>query len=122
MGWLGNILKRNSELEWMFDLDLFQDKSKRVHMKRMALEMVISFMARTLSQSEFRVKNGKEYERNELYYRLNVRPNRNVTASTFWQTFVHKMVYDNEVLIIQADDGDLLIADSYDQKDRKSVV
>lgn len=116
MGWLGNILKRNSELEWMFDFDLFQDKSKRVHMKRMALEMVISFMARTLSQSEFRVKNGKEYERNELYYRLNVRPNRNVTASTFWQTFVHKMVYDNEVLIIQADDGDLLIADSYDQK------
>lgn len=113
MSWLGKIFKRNKELDWLFDLDLFESQTNRAYMKKLALEMCISFLAKTISQSEFRVRNGDEYEKNELYYRLNVRPNKNTTASTFWQKFVHKMVYDNEVLIIQADDGDLLIADDF---------
>src|SRR5699024_10915068 len=101
----------------MFDLDLFQEEtSKRIHMKKLAIELCISFLARTISQSEFRVKQGDEYKKDELYYRLNVRPNKNMTASTFWEKFVYKMIYDNEVLIIQADDGDLLIADDFQQK------
>jgi len=82
-------------------------------MKRLAIDTCIAFLARTISQSEFRVKKGKTFEKDELYYRLNVRPSKNVTASTFWQTFIHKLVYDNECLIIQADDGDLLIADDF---------
>lgn len=100
----------------MFDVELFQETSKRVHMKRLAIDTCISFLARTISQSEFRVKNGNTFVKNELYYRLNVRPNKNMTASTFWQTFIHKLLYENECLIIQADDGDLLIADTFEHK------
>src|SRR5699024_7039569 len=100
-------------LGFMFDLEMFEKESSRVHMKQLAVDMCISFLARTISQSEFRVKNGEEYIKNELYYRLNVRPSKNVTASTFWETFIHKLIYDNEVLVIQADDGDLLIADDF---------
>jgi len=114
LGFLDAIFKRNSELGFMFDVEMFQDKSNRIHMKRLAINTCVSFLGRTISQSEFRVKNGKEFEKNELYYRLNVRPNKNMTASTFWQTFVDKLIHDNECLIIQADDGDLLIADSFD--------
>lgn len=117
MSFLDKVFKRNSELGFMFDMDLFETTVNRAYMKRLALDTCISFLARTISQAEFRVKNGKEYEKNELYYRLNVRPNKNQTASTFWQTFIHKMVYDNEVLNIQADDGDLLIADDFQQKE-----
>lgn len=113
MGFLDAIFKRNSELEFMFDLDIFQDTSTRIHMKRLAVDTCVSFLARTISQSEFRIRNGDKYEKDELYYRLNVRPNKNMTASTFWQTFIDKLVYDNECLVIQADDGDLLIADSF---------
>lgn len=113
MGLLDAIFKKNSELGFMFDIELFQQTSNRTHMKRLAVDTCISFLARTISQSEFRVKNGDEYEKDELYYRLNVRPSKNTTASTFWQTFIHKLVYDNECLIIQADDGDLLIADDF---------
>lgn len=116
MGFLDAIFKRNSELGFMFDLELFQETSKRVHMKRLAIDTCISFLARTISQSEFRVKNGNTFEKDELYYRLNVRPNKNMTASTFWQTFIHKLLYENECLIIQADDGDLLIADTFEHK------
>ncbi|MEK4715347.1 phage portal protein [Sporosarcina sp. FSL K6-5500] len=97
----------------MFDVELFQETSNRAHMKRLAIDTCISFLGRTISQSEFRVRNGDTFEKNELYYRLNVRPSKNTTASTFWQTFVYKLFYDNECLIIQADDGDLLIADDF---------
>ncbi|PGZ08887.1 phage portal protein [Bacillus cereus] len=113
IGWLGSVFKRNKELEFMVDLDLIADTANRVHMKRLAIDTCVSFLGRTISQSEFRVRHGKAFEKNELYYRLNVRPNKNMTASTFWERFIRKLIYDNECLVIQADDGDLLIADGF---------
>ncbi|SIQ57639.1 phage portal protein, HK97 family [Bacillus cereus] len=113
IGWLGSVFKRNKELEFMVDLDIITDTANRLHMKRLAIDTCVSFLARTISQSEFRVRHGKGFEKNELYYRLNVRPNKNMTASTFWEKYIHKLIYENESLIIQADDGDLLIADDF---------
>ena len=114
MGFLDVIFKRNSELGFIYDAELLQDTKNRVHMKRLAIEICASFLGRTISQSEFRVKDGKEHKKNELYYRLNVRPNKNMTASTFWNTVAEKLIYDNECLIIQSDDEDLLIADDFE--------
>ncbi|MGG0889936.1 phage portal protein [Cytobacillus horneckiae] len=113
MGLLDAIFKRNSELGFMFDVEMFTKTSNRVYMKRLAIETCASFLGRTISQSEFRVKLDGEYVKDDLYYRLNVRPNKNMTASTFWQTVVYKLIFDNECLIIQADDEDLLIADNF---------
>ncbi|MDP7979138.1 phage portal protein [Bacillus sp. WLY-B-L8] len=113
IGWLDGVLNRNKEIAFMFDVDMFVDAANRAHMKRLAIDTCISFLGRTISQSEFRVKNKKEFVQDELYYRLNVRPNKNMTASTFWEKFVRKLIYDNECLVIQADDGDLLIADDF---------
>ncbi|MEI3618456.1 phage portal protein [Bacillus thuringiensis] len=113
IGWISDVLNKNKEIAFMFDVDMFIDTANRVHMKRLAIDTCISFLGRTISQSEFRVKNGEAFETNELYYRLNVRPNKNMTASTFWEKFIQKLVYDNECLVIQADDEDLLIADDF---------
>ncbi|EKS8367117.1 phage portal protein [Bacillus thuringiensis] len=113
IGWISDVLNKNKEIAFMFDVDMFIDTANRVHMKRLAIDTCISFLGRTISQSEFRVKNGEAFEKNELYYRLNVRPNKNMTASTFWEKFIQKLVYDNECLVIQADDEDLLIADDF---------
>ncbi|MED3102818.1 phage portal protein, partial [Bacillus thuringiensis] len=117
IGWLDAVFKRNSEVGFMFDVEMFIEKANRVHMKRLAIDTCISFLGRTISQSEFRVKNGEEFEKDELYYRLNIRPNKNMTASTFWESFIYKLIYDNEALIIQADDGDLLIADDFEHNE-----
>ncbi|HHK5532619.1 TPA: phage portal protein [Bacillus mobilis] len=115
--WISDVLNKNKEIAFMFDVDMFIDTANRVHMKRLAIDTCISFLGRTISQSEFRVKNGEVFEKNELYYRLNVRPNKNMTASTFWEKFIQKLVYDNECLVIQADDGDLLIADDFEHNE-----
>ncbi|WP_429791659.1 phage portal protein [Bacillus tropicus] len=117
IGWISDVLNKNKEIAFMFDVDMFIDTANRVHMKRLAIDTCISFLGRTISQSEFRVKNGEVFEKNELYYRLNVRPNKNMTASTFWEKFIQKLVYDNECLAIQADDGDLLIADDFEHNE-----
>lgn len=116
LGFLDRVFNRNKKIGYSFDLDfmeLFEQKSERIHMKRLAIETCISFLARTVSQTEFRVRNGDKYVKDEIYYRLNTRPNKNMTASTFWQKFISKLIYDNEVLVIQANDGDLLIADDF---------
>ncbi|RWS44115.1 phage portal protein [Bacillus mycoides] len=113
IGWLDNVFNRNKELGYMYDEDIVSETSNRIHMKRLAIETCVSFLGRTISQSEFRVKNQKGFLKNELYYRLNVRPNKNMTASTFWERLIRKLIYDNECLVIQADDGDLLIADYF---------
>ncbi|WP_074734306.1 phage portal protein [Halobacillus karajensis] len=108
-----DIFKKHSELDFMLDMELLEENMNKVHLKRLAIQTCINMIARTISQSEFRVKKGKEVIKDEMYYRLNVRPNKNMTASTFWQTVIYKLVYDNECLIIQSDTDDLLIADDF---------
>ncbi|MEK5390204.1 phage portal protein [Margalitia sp. FSL K6-0131] len=113
MGWLSDVLKRNSELEWMFDLDLLYETSQRAYLKKLALETCINFIGRTISQSDFRfMENGKR-QLNDWHYLLNVRPNTDQSAADFWQKFTYELIYENEVLVILTDTNDLLIADSF---------
>jgi HK97 family phage portal protein len=113
MGWLSDVLRRNSEIEWMFDLDLTYETSQRAYLKKMALETCINFIGRTISQSDFRfMKNGKR-EYNDWHYLLNVRPNTDQSAADFWKDFIYKLIYENEVLVILTDTNDLLIADDF---------
>ncbi|WP_330948889.1 phage portal protein [Virgibacillus sp. MG-45] len=113
MGFLGNILKRNSEIDLMLDINLIEDTSNRIQMKKLAIQTCINFISRTISMSEFRIRDGDKSLKGELYYRLNVRPNINQSAATFWQQVIYKLIYDNECLIIQSDTQDLLVADSF---------
>ena len=113
MGFLDAIFKRNSELSFMFDTEFFVSASTRIHMKHLAVETCANFLARTISQSEFRVKTNGAYVKDELYYKMNVRPNKNQSATEFWEQVIINMIYDNEVLIIQSDEEDLLIADDF---------
>lgn len=113
MGWLDSILRRNSELESLFDLDLVYETTNRVYLKKMALETCINFIGRTISQSDFRImKDGKRLK-NDWDYLLNIRPNTDQSAADFWQSFTHQLIYENEVLVILTDTNDLLIADDF---------
>lgn len=113
MGWLGNVLRRNSELESLFDLDLIDETSHRAYLKKMALEICINFIGRTISQSDFRVMEGDKRQYNDWHYLLNVRPNTDQSAADFWQSFIYKLIDENEVLVVLTDDNNLLIADDF---------
>lgn len=117
IGFLKNIFNKNKAIEFSYDLDLAVDAAKRIEMKKLAINMCVSFLARTIAQAEFRVKEDNKYVKNELYYRLNIRPNKNQSASVFWYKVIEKLVYDsNECLVVQSKDKDLLIADTFTLK------
>lgn len=113
MGFLDSVLRRNKELESLFDLDLFDDTTTRAYLKKMALETCINFIGRTISQSEFRIVNDGKRQKNDWDYLLNIRPNTNQSAAEFWQSFIYKLILDNEVLVVLSDDNDLLIAEDF---------
>lgn len=115
MGWLSSMLKRNSELEWMFDLDLVNEPTHRAYLKKLALETCINFIGRTISQSDFRIVKAGKRQLNDWHYLLNVRPNTDQSAADFWQDFIYKLIFDNEVLVVLTDNNDLLIADSFER-------
>ncbi|MCZ0828263.1 phage portal protein [Brevibacillus laterosporus] len=116
MGFL-DILRRNSELESMFDIDFYDDPSHRSYLKDMALETCLNFIGRTISQSEFRIIKDNKRIRDDWDYLLNVRPNTDQSATEFWQQFIYRLIYDNEVLVVLSDNNDLLIADNFSRKE-----
>lgn len=115
MGWLDTVLRRNSELESLFDLDLIDETNHRYYLKQIALETNINFIGRTISQSDFRIMKDKKRQYNDWHYLLNVRPNTDQTAANFWQDFIYKLIYENEVLVILTENNDLLIADDFER-------
>lgn len=108
-----DLFTRRKDSSFIYDLDLFQDMKNRAYLKRMAIDTVINYVGRAVSQSEFRVMNKGLPVKDAMYYKLNVRPNTDESASDFWQHFVYQLIYYNEVLVVQDDTGDLLIADDF---------
>lgn len=107
--------RQNDEIENIWnDIDLFTDEnSKDVAIKTLAINAVIGMIARTIVQSEFRVKSNGEYIKDSMYYRLNVKPNINQSAAAFWEDVIEKLIYEGECLIVQSDTKDLLVATDY---------
>lgn len=102
-------VNESSEIDWnlMLDLDFSEDTSMRSYLKVMAIDTVLNFVGRTMSTVKIGIDN-KDWD-----YVLNVKPNSNDSASSFWQKFFYNLMAKNEVLVIFTDDNQLLIADSY---------
>ena len=97
--------------DWIPDFVMGDDESARAYLKIMAKNTVLDFVARTMSTLEVKFKNKdstKDWE-----YILNVRPNHDMSAATFWEKFFYRLLDDNEVLVVFTDDNQLLIADDF---------
>lgn len=116
MGLFDKLFRKNKEISWMYDLELLQDTSSKAYIKRMALNVVVEYVARTIAQSEFRVKESDHVTKDDMYYLLNVRPNPNQNATQFWQKFIYRLLVDNEALIIKSDDDYLYVADDFEHE------
>lgn len=108
---------RSEESSYILDLDLVQDPSSRSYLKRIALQTNIEYLARAIAQTRFIVKSNSKTERDTLYYKLNVRPNTDQSAANFWNEVVSKLIYDGEVLIIQTDTKDLVVATDFERNE-----
>lgn len=109
-----NSIKKTQPVDWIPDIDFYDESAKRSYLKTMAKDTVLNFVARTMSTLEIKFKNKKNVS--DWDYILNVRPNKDMSAATFWQTLFYRLMDDNEVLVIFTDDDQLLIAEDFNRK------
>lgn len=112
-----DIFKKNSEIEPSYDFDSLIEEYNKLYLKHLAIDTNAEFLARIFSKSEFRMRQNKKPVENDWSYLLNIRPNTDQSASLFWQSFIYRLITQNEVLVVLSDDDQLLIADSYVRKE-----
>lgn len=105
---------RNEAIEFSYDFELLHETSQKAYIKRWALDTCINHIARTISQTKFEIIDSESKDTSSTTnYKLNVRPNTDESAATFWQKVIRKLILDNEVLIVVTDTKDLIIADNF---------
>lgn len=93
------------------------DDSTYVAIQAHALFTVIDLIATLLSKCDFKVfRNGEEYNK-QMFDILNFQPNRNQNSVEWKKEIFTKLLYYNEVLVVQKKDQ-FLIADSYTLEQR----
>lgn len=100
-----------SELEFLLDLDLIQDKQDRAYLKKLALTTVVEFVANTIAQTTYEITP----EDPALSYKLEAKPNVNQTGAHLLKEITRKMLLDGEALVIKTDDDQLLVADDFER-------
>lgn len=65
---------------------------KEYYIKQMAVYCATSLIANALSQCEVKTYENNKSVKNEDYYSLNIRPNKNESASQFWHKVAEKML------------------------------
>src|SRR5699024_6610756 len=95
MSIFNRIVKEDLAYRDLVDVNIPIETVGRSYIKNLALQTVINFIARTFSQSEFRVEGvDDEAVSKEIEYRLNIRPNTDLNATDFWHQVVYKLIYD----------------------------
>lgn len=111
MGWL-NLFKREVP-EPSFELEDLERMFDNLYLRSLAVDKSAEFIARIFAKSEFKYLEKNKVKRSDWDYLLNIRPNKNESASEFWQKVVYRLITKNEVLIFLTKDDQLLVADSY---------
>lgn len=84
-----------------------------VFYKELAIQACVNLISNAVARSEFKTYEKGQEVRKDNYYLFNVEPNQNKPAAKFWRDVIHKLVYDNDCLVIQQNSM-FYIADSYD--------
>jgi HK97 family phage portal protein len=97
---------------------LVMDTSTRVAYKKYAIQIAISRMANSLALTDFETLKDGEEQQGFNWWLLNFEPNKNQNKVSFWQDILYKMIYDhNGALIVQSDEGYLIVAENYAVKE-----
>lgn len=96
----------------------YSDKAVlEVFYKELAINSAINIIAKSITNAEIRTFKDKKEIKAHNYYLFNIEPNQNQNATEFNLELVRKLIYDNEVLVIQ-ENGMFYIADGYTINDR----
>nr|DAJ27064.1 MAG TPA: portal protein [Caudoviricetes sp.] len=106
-----NLFKRETPIA-SFEFEELERIFGNLQLKSLAVDKSAEFVARIFARSEFKYLEKGKTKKSDWDYLLNVRPNKNESASEFWQKVVYRLITKNEVLIFLTDDQ-LLVADAF---------
>lgn len=107
-------LTQNKKGELVDLLDVIGVNLTRLQQAALAKHKAIGMIAKAIAQSEIVVTDGHQRITDDVYYRLNVRPNDNQTGTDFWYRVVSKLLEDGDALIVRVpESGKYYLATSY---------
>jgi len=91
------------------------------YIKNLAVHTAVSIIANALSQCEIVVYENGTQVNNENWYDLNVKPNVNENASSFWHKVVERMLTapQGKGALVFVSGGRLYVADSYEIQEKR---
>lgn len=113
MDFLGNVKNEKGEIAE----NVIEEKVQEIFYKELAIQTAISLIANAIAKCEIKVYENNKEVKNEIYYKLNIEPNKNECSSQLWHKAIEKMIYDKESIIIDVGDN-LHCADSYVVEER----
>lgn len=93
---------------------LFKEKSKQLKIKSMAISHAIDLIARTISKCEIKTYKDNKAVKEELYYILNIRPNKNEVATPFFYNAICKLLDSENGALLINQGSQLFLANSFD--------
>lgn len=110
--WFRNLFNQNED--GIVTLDMYCGTiTSEIFFKELAIQAAVNMISNAVARSEFLTyEKGKE-TRGDNYYLFNVEPNQNKSSSKFWRDVIHKLVYENECLVVQQENR-FYVADSFD--------
>lgn len=83
-----------------------------IYIRELAFNLVVNKIANAISKCQMNIYVDKKRDRNEEWYRWNVSPNPNQSATVFWTKLIYQLYDNNEALIIPINEN-LYVADSF---------
>jgi HK97 family phage portal protein len=121
MGWFKKIFSFLDEKQEVDVTISKQDEQMAaIAVKKLATEICINRIAMAITKCEFRTYRKHSEEKNDIYYKLNIKPNPNENATEFWQKLVHKLYHEGKALVVRLDQN-FYIADSYNLDDENTT-
>lgn len=100
-------------------LDLITIDATKAVLSDMAIEKANGMISKAIAKSEFVVNRDGKNCKDDVYWMLNIKPNKNETATEFWMEAVNKLLSESECLIVHLN-GSLYRASKFTE-DRKVI-
>ena len=97
-------------------IEKISEESTKLAIEEFAINVAINLIAGCISKCEFKTYLDNKEVKEDEYYMWNIEPNKNQNSSEFIQEFIYKLLYRNEVLIVEVN-NQLIIADSFYQNE-----
>lgn len=98
----------------------FSGLVQEIEIRELAFHACVNLVASCISKCELRTYKKNRFAQDDWWYRLNVQPNPNANATTFWKKLIDKLYEEGEALVVIRPNRDLYIADSFTRNDSQA--